>query len=357
MSETSTINIKFYPSIEHFGPANLKPNGMICYIEEKIDGSQMGFFLKDSEIHFINKKKVLKGQSATYEKALMTLPTIKHKLNPDLIYYGEYIKSLKANVAVYDRVPKFFFILYDVYSISQKIWFDYTEKKAEADRVGLDCVSLLYFGDGSTEPLYDVCNKLISQIESGEIKSCLGGTPEGIVVKRAGAKFKMVTDAFKERHSTKQQKCVWFLTDYLKYIGEQFNAEPRFQKAYQHLLEDETQVNLENLAIELDADLYKEYGPEIDGYINAQCVEYIRRGFSNSKEAQNTHPDLLAQEIVELARKFKFDKESSTILENSEKENFNKNLEKDILELLCIKFKPTICLYARSGLEKWYSEK
>jgi len=167
----------------------------------------------------------------------------------------------------------------------------------------------------------------------------------------------MGTDAFKERHSTKQQKCIWFLSDYLKYIGEQFNAEPRFQKAYQHLTEDETQINIENLAAELDADLYKEYESEINGYINAQCIEYIRRGFSNNKEADKIHPDPVAQEIVELARKFKFDKESSNAnLENSEKESFNKNLEKDILDLLCIKFKPIICNHARAGLAKWYSE-
>ncbi|XWV26339.1 hypothetical protein QJ857_gp0735 [Tupanvirus soda lake] len=352
---SDTANIKFYPSIEHFEPANLKPNGSVCYIEEKIDGSQMAFLIHGGEIAFINKKKFLKGQSATYEKALTTLPIIKDKLNPDLIYYGEYVKSLKANVVVYHRVPKFFFILYDIYSMSQKKWYNYNEKKLEAERVGLDCVPLLYCGDGSTQPLYEVCTDIINQIESGQLQSCLGGTPEGIVVKRDGAKFKMVTNAFKERHAVKQEKCIWMLSDYLKYIGEQFNVEPRFQKAYQHLVEDETPVTPENLCFELDADLYKEYESHINSYINAQYLEYIRRGFTNSKEALKTHPDPIAQEIIELARKIKL--ESTSPAENSNKESFYKNLENDILDMLCTKFKPTICQHARSDLIKWYNGK
>lgn len=54
-----------------------------------------------------------------------------------------------------------------------------------------------------------MCTKLMDQIESGEIQSCLGGTLEGIVLKHhafkqnnkiTATKLKYVTDKFKERH-------------------------------------------------------------------------------------------------------------------------------------------------------------
>jgi hypothetical protein len=350
LSESTELpkkNIKYYPSIQHFEPTILKPNGTDCYIEEKIDGSQLAFFLESEQIVFMNKNKVMAPNCSVYDRAMITLPIIKDKLNPNFIYYGEYVKSPKANVVIYKRIPKYYFILYDIYSMNEKKWFGCVEKKIEAERVGLECVPVLYIGDGTD--IYQICENLINKIENGKIQSCLGGIPEGIVVKRAGAKFKMVSTAFKERHSKKQQKHIWKINDFLKSLAEQFNVGPRFQKAYQHLSEDEKELTLENFMNELDNDLYKEYRNEINSYIMAQCMEYIKRGFISNNEANKIHPDSIAQEIIDIARQYK---ESFSSNEN----NITDNLEKQILEILNVKFKPTICKYARSNLSAWYLE-
>jgi len=334
--------IKYYPSIETLEKKNLVAHSNDkYYIEEKIDGSQLGFMLNNNELCIFNRKKVLTEPSGIYDKQLLMLPLIKDKLENDLIYFGEAINSLKTNVVVYQRIPKFYFILYDIYSLIDKRWFTYCEKKNCADKIGLECVPLLYeeINDANADAnsAYDKCLEFIKKIENGELESYLGGVPEGVVIKRSGAKFKMVSNQFKERHVKKQKKIVWLISDFLKYVGEQFNTEARFQKAYQHLREDGIQITLINIVNELDKDLYKEYEKEINGYIVAECTKYI--------EHNKLGVDPMADEILEIVQHHK----------QNTKYDSEQDLKEKIINILCDKYRPIICNYARSSLDQWFS--
>jgi ATP-dependent RNA circularization protein (DNA/RNA ligase family) len=344
------LKIKFFPSIQDLSEENLKKKDQInFYIEEKIDGSQISFKLVDDKIIFFNKKKVMNKESLTYIKVMIKLPIIKNLLDKDLTYHGEYLKSKKANVVEYDRVPKFNFILYDVYSDSENRWFNYEEKKKAADKIGLECVQLLFVQNDISQIPFEKGTELIKQIEEGKITSSLGGIPEGIVVKKEGAKFKMVTTKFKERHAKKQSKLNQTFEDSLKIFGEQFNVQPRFQKAFQHLNEEETEINLDNLIKELDKDLLKEYEPEINNYIKAECFEHVSRVFNTSSDITKYEgiKDKLIREIMVKSCEHK----KNLKLEDNKVHDIN-NLT--IFFDFCEMFKPIICEYARTGLLHWY---
>lgn len=140
------------------------------------------------------------------------------------------------------------------------------------------CPILYYNVDPNINP-YEKCKNLIDQIETNNIVSCLGGTPEGIVLKHhafsqnnkiSSTKLKYVTTKFKERHATKQSKYEESADDFIEKLGKSFCTEARFQKAYQHLVEHERidssnvkQNDLNKIIEELGSDFDKEYKEEI----------------------------------------------------------------------------------------------
>ena len=147
------------------------------------------------------------------------------------------------------------------------------------DRVGLECVQLLYYNDDKECQPYTKCNELIKQIEENAIGSCLGGCIEGIVLKHhafvhknrtSSVKLKFVTNIFKERHVLKQDKVVYSSDEFLERLGKSFCTNARFHKAYQHLVEnctidpnDVKNSDINKLVLELDTDFDKEYREEM----------------------------------------------------------------------------------------------
>lgn len=346
--------IRFYPSINNLSDIHFKKNIKDFYIEEKIDGSQMSLMIHDGELVFFNKNKIVDSKAQVYQKAIIMLQTIKSRFKPGLIYSGEVVNQPKANVAVYDRVPDYFFIIYDIYCIKENRWYNYQEKNEAAKIVGLECVPQLYCYQSDNDVVMDIAKSFINKIEAGELKSCLGGIPEGIVVKRAGTKLKVVSGIFKERHLKKQPNHIWTLEASLKYFGDQFNVDARFQKAYQHLAEDDCEINLETLIVELDKDLEKEYSEEIKAFIKAQCIGHINKALQldNNPKKYNENEDLLRNKVLEITRKIKIN--LSTI------ENIDELYDHVIFNSVNYfqeKFKLIVFQSARSGLEKWFSGK
>jgi hypothetical protein len=253
------------------------------YIEEKIDGSQFSMILNDNNtLSFYNKKSLINNTNTTFMKTISMLKfnfENKNILNPNYIYHGESVCKLKHNVVVYERTPKNYFICYDIFDISTKTFLSPELKKTELDRVGLEMVPILFYNQDPNISPYDKCKELISQIEENNIKSYLGGTPEGIVLKHhafkqhdktSATKLKYVTTIFKERHQTKQPKFEASADDFLEQLGKSFSTEARFQKAYQHLVENEridsTNVkrnDLDKIIGELGFDFDKEYKEEM----------------------------------------------------------------------------------------------
>lgn len=138
---------------------------------------------------------------------------------------------------------------------------------------------VLFYNDNPINNPYDKCKEFITGIENGNIKSFLGGTPEGVILKHyvyihnnrtSATKLKYVTTIFKERHQLKQSNCEESADEYIKKLGKTFATGARFHKAYNHLVENETidsynikSNDLHKIITELGIDFDKEYKDEI----------------------------------------------------------------------------------------------
>jgi hypothetical protein len=317
-------NINAYPSIDTLSVKStrnwLENENYKYYIEEKIDGSQLSIVIdNDGKLSFYNKNKRA-GMNNSFEKAITMLNfkyDNKNILNPDYTYYGESVCRIKHNVCVYERTPKFYFILYDIFNNVSNEYVSSEIKKLEADRVGFEIVQTLYQNTDPNQNPYDICEKLINQIESGEIKSCLGGTIEGVVLKHhafikkgnpVATKLKLVTTKFKERHSIKQPKTELSADDFLISLGNSFCTEARFHKAYQHLIENNT-INPENIKnkdrdkiiMELNSDFDKEYKDELKELLYTEFSPLLKKlaregsgnWFTKTYLPENNDPDKL----------------------------------------------------------------
>lgn len=245
------------------------------YFEEKIDGSQLSILVNNDKLEFYNKHKPINDTNSVFQKAIIMLKCKyqdKNILNGNYIYHGEAVCNLRHNVNVYERTPKYYFIVYDIYDCVDKKYLSLELKHAECDRIGIGYVPVLYHNDDPDCNPYKKAEELIQNIENGSILSCLGGVPEGIVLKHhafvfkgktTATKLKYVTNAFKERHKGKQSKVNLSADEFIERLGKEFNTEARFQKAYQHLKENGKEVDIHKIIGELDTDFDKEYMEEI----------------------------------------------------------------------------------------------
>lgn len=290
-------NFISYPSIKtlnanseriwHRKKSEKEINNFKYYIEEKIDGSQMSLYIDDGKINFYNKKHKIDNGSNYFAKAISIL-TYKYDdkkiLNSEYIYHGEVVCNLKHNVILYKRTPKNYYIVYDIYDTTKKCYLSPELKQNECIRIGLEYVPILYYNNDPQCSPVNKCRELIDQIEKEKIESCLGGIPEGIVLKHHSfymndvimtIKLKLVATKFKERRDNikdpKQNKKVYHSPEeFLQKIGSEFCTKARFQKAIQHLAErneiDLSQFNhsdVSKVITELNDDFDKEYMDEV----------------------------------------------------------------------------------------------
>jgi len=122
-------------------------------IEEKIDGSQFSFGVVDGELKMRSKGAEIfltsdgGNTSKMFTQAVATSMDLFNKglLHPAYIYRCEYLIKPKHNVLCYDRVPAKNLIIFDIDYIGEN-YLSYEEKKEEAERLGLECVPLLFKG-------------------------------------------------------------------------------------------------------------------------------------------------------------------------------------------------------------------
>lgn len=275
-----------YPSIQTIDLNNARSwkdhDNYKYYIEEKIDGSQLSIMTNQGKLVFYNKNKIAGENNAAFTNSVSMLRfkfENKSILNPSFIYHGESVCKIKHNVNVYHRTPVNYFILYDIYDLESRTYLSSEMKIAESERIGMECVPIIYTNSDPDQSPYTKCEDIIKLIEEGKIESVLGGTPEGIVLKHhafeqngktVSTKLKYVTDTFKERHAVKQPKTELTADDFINRLGASFNTEARFHKAAQHLSESD-QINLDSLkpsdlhkiVNELNSDFDKEYREEM----------------------------------------------------------------------------------------------
>jgi hypothetical protein len=254
-------------------------------IEEKVDGSQFSFGLFEDGLRCKSKEALLNldAPEKMFSKAVETVKNLESLLKPGWTYRAEYLQKPKHNVLAYDRVPKDNLIIFDI-NTSEEAYLNIFDKKAEADRLGLECVQSFQIA----EQLVDVT--LLHHLLT--LTSILGGQKiEGVVIKNYN-RFnphdgkclmgKHVSEAFKENH-----KGNWRLSnptgnDILQSLIIGYRTPARWHKAVQHLRErgliTDSPKDIGLLMKEFSADFKLECEDEIKEHLFKWAFSYIDRG-------------------------------------------------------------------------------
>jgi hypothetical protein len=271
-------------------------------VQEKVDGSQLSFAV-DAEtrlVRFFNKNTQHDGEGApVFRSAMRMIRRLASVLDPALTYHGESFQHPRHNVVVYDRMPRFYCLLYDIQCNKDKRVFDRDELETEARRIGMGTVRIFFpmavdddswkstFSESLEEleslPPSQLIRLLLSKIENGTLRSGLGGTPEGVVfkhpyfvmAKRTGAmRRKFVTKKFKEVHRVKRPFAGQLLpSEALEWIGSHFDNESRFAKSVQRQRDADAEAWTEaEIDADLDQDLLSEHTTMITEYLTQELL-------------------------------------------------------------------------------------
>lgn len=275
-----------YPSIYNLGHrAITNLLAAPVNVEEKVDGSQFSFGVDENgEIHARSKGAVLivDAPEKMFLRAVETVKEISANLIPGWTYRGEYLQKPKHNTLAYSRTPANYIVVFDINS-GEEEYLSYEAKKAECDRIGLECIPLIYSGIIASA---DILRSFLDR------ESYLGGQKiEGVVVKpKDYAMFgldkklligKFVSEAFKEVHSSEWKKSNPTSRDILDQLGAIYRTPARWNKAIQHMSErgqlTGTPKDIGALLKETSSDVYRECEEEIKDRLFKWAWPHIAR--------------------------------------------------------------------------------
>jgi hypothetical protein len=253
-------------------------------IEEKIDGSQFSFGVRDGVLFCNSHHCQLNIDSAgMFQPACDYVKTIKDRLVDGWTYRGEFLAKPHHNVLQYTRIPQNHIILFDIdtgiedYITNRKDTY-ILDKKEIAFTLGLECVPMIGYSimDNQFCPIPYLWTE--SDLKRFlNLESCLGGTTiEGVVIKnyfRFGIDGhclmgKYVSDKFKEMAQRHQKKVNPSNKDTIEEIGSELCVEARWLKAVQALRE-------QNLLEDAPQDIGKLL-KQVNTDIMAECSDYIK---------------------------------------------------------------------------------
>jgi len=265
-----------YPQIFNLGHRAVKElTWHPLLVEEKVDGSQFSFGLipiplenvspgdPTSELKIRSKNKEMDPEApeSLFNEAAETVRNLASKLRPGWTYRAEYLKKPKHNTLAYSRVPVGNLIIFDINTEEEEGYLGWEAKKAEADRLGLECVPLLAFGMMDLDKIKDLLQR----------ESVLGGQLiEGVVLKPQGYNLygqdkkvllgKHVSEAYKETH--KKEWKVDSRSDLIGRITLEMRSPARWAKAVQTMRDAGGNVNevkaIGDLIRMIQADIAKE---------------------------------------------------------------------------------------------------
>ena len=253
-------------------------------VEEKIDGSQFSFRCTDDDglgCRSKGQQVVVDAPPKMFERAVNTAKSLMPVIRKDWIYRGECLDKPKHNTLAYDRVPTGNVIIYDI-DTGLESYMSYNEKVKECQRIGLECVSLLYEGEIDN---WETLKVFLDQ------ESLLGGTKiEGFVIKnyslftqdKKAMMAKYVSEKFKEKHGAEWKNKNPKSGDILVKLVETYKTEARWNKSIQHLLEagklENSPRDIGGLIKEIQKDIQKECEDEIRDELWKWAWSHISRG-------------------------------------------------------------------------------
>lgn len=275
-----------YPSIYAMGHrAVLDLLTVPVNVEEKVDGSQFSFGVaEDGEIKVRSKGVEMNPDAPEkmFSLAVQTVKGIAPLLIPGWTYRGEYLSKPKHNSLAYNRVPKGNVVIFDI-NTGDECYLPYENKAAEAERIGLEAVPLIYSG------MVADMNQFKGFLDR---TSFLGGPKvEGAVVKPRDYNMfatdkkvlmgKFVSEAFKEIHSKEWRKSNPTSSDVVGQIGLALRTEARWLKAVQHLRDSGqltgTPKDIGQLLKDVAQDVHKECAEEVRDRLFKWAWPHIQR--------------------------------------------------------------------------------
>ena len=285
MNEEITTSWHSYSSIHSVGHRYVADILTVpVNVEEKVDGSQFSFGIFNGEIKCRSKgaQLIVDAPEKMFKAAVDVVKARASMLHDGWTYRGEYLGKPKHNVLNYNRTPIQNIIIFDI-NCGHEAFLPYEYKKMEAERLGFECVPLLFSGMVTD----------LAQFRSFlDTESILGGHKiEGVVVKPTEYNLfgqdkkvlmaKFVSEAFKEIHAGEWKKSNPTGKDIIGVLGQKYKSDARWLKALQHLREagqiDDSPKDIGNLMVEIPKDIEKECIDEIKADLYAWAWPQIRR--------------------------------------------------------------------------------
>lgn len=264
-------------------------------IQEKIDGSQISFSMKNGELFVRSKNRMvdIDNPDNMFGCAVAVIKT--KNLPEDYVFRGEYLKTPKHNILTYNRIPNDHIIIYDIEcDDGSNHYLHYSEVIAMSQEHGFEVV-----------PMFSAAGCLFEDIDQDLIdglmknQSILGGQLiEGLVIKcydifdsrDKTLMCKYVRPEFKEMSGGKRGKS---RRDIIEEIGERLAVPARFEKAVQHLRDDGLLIDepkdIGILMKELNRD-FEEHVDEIKNLLYANfrkdIIRVANRGFAEYYKAK-----------------------------------------------------------------------
>jgi hypothetical protein len=286
--------IDSYSSLRNLGHASLGDLFKApVLIEEKIDGSQFSF-RKDmvtGEIEFRSKGAAINpvAPEKMFSLGVAYVLSIADSLIPGYTYRGEYLKTPKHNVNVYERTPLNHVMIFDI----QNQHGNYLTPRAKllaAHQLGLETVPRFF--EGMVDNVADLRTYF-------DRTSALGGQKiEGIVIKplaydlfgRDGklviAKF--VSESFKEVHAAewKQEHGTPGSKEIIQLMAGMYGTPARWAKALIHLREKNSIIGemkdipflLQEVVRDVESDSTEEIKQQLFDWAMPQLRRMIVRG-------------------------------------------------------------------------------
>lgn len=271
-------------------------------IQEKYDGSQFSFGLREGVVHFRSRGAAVEPDTTDklFSPSVTHIQSVAHLLEEGWTYRGEAFRGVRHNTKTYARAPAGHIVLFDVESIPGK-FLDPKAVKDIAVALGVEPVRTIFNGSRTKEALSLIPWSVWLEGLLDD-KSTLGDevNVEGIVIKsydqltRLGQVMmgKVVSPEFKEQH--KSNKDFKKGVDYAAALASDFRTEARWRKSVEHLRDrgslESSPRDIGALLKELQQDFEQECAEDVAWQLwlhyRKTFLKHIGRGFPEWYKAE-----------------------------------------------------------------------